>query len=75
MMRSETSLQGRSYLLSRGFKAKHFSFNTDGGRCDVCQGDGTVTIEMQFMPDVHLKCETCHGQRFKDEILEISYQG
>ncbi|MCT4624562.1 MAG: excinuclease ABC subunit UvrA, partial [Schleiferiaceae bacterium] len=58
----------------RGFKAKHFSFNTDGGRCDVCQGEGTVTIEMQFMPDVHLKCETCHGQRFKDEILEIKYE-
>lgn len=59
----------------RGFKAKHFSFNTDGGRCDVCQGEGTVTIEMQFMPDVHLKCETCHGQRFKEEVLEVQFEG
>ena len=59
----------------RGFKAKHFSFNTDGGRCDVCQGEGTVTIEMQFMPDVHLKCETCHGKRYKDEVLEVTFMG
>jgi excinuclease ABC subunit A len=59
----------------RGFKAKHFSFNTDGGRCDVCQGEGTVTVEMQFMPDVHLKCETCHGHRYKEEVLEVKYEG
>ena len=59
----------------RGFKAKHFSFNTDGGRCDMCKGEGSVTVEMQFMPDVHLKCETCNGQRYKDEVLEVKYEG
>ena len=59
----------------RGYKAKHFSFNTDGGRCDICKGEGTVTIEMQFMPDVHLKCETCHGKRYKDEVLEVRFMG
>lgn len=54
-------------------KAKHFSFNTDGGRCDVCKGEGEVTIEMQFMADVHLKCEQCDGRRFKDEVLEVRF--
>ncbi|KAB2807384.1 excinuclease ABC subunit A [Phaeocystidibacter luteus] len=56
-------------------KAKHFSFNTDGGRCDVCKGEGEVTIEMQFMADVHLKCEQCDGKRFKDEVLEVQFEG
>ncbi len=55
----------------RGYKTKHFSFNVDGGRCDLCKGEGAVTIEMQFMADVHLECEACKGQRFKKEILEI----
>ena len=55
----------------RGYKPKHFSFNTDGGRCDTCKGEGEVTIEMQFMADVHLPCEECGGKRFKPEILEI----
>ena len=59
----------------RGYKAKHFSFNTDGGRCDTCKGEGEVTIEMQFMADVHLPCETCHGKRFKAEILEVKFKG
>ena len=59
----------------RNFAAKHFSFNVDGGRCDVCKGEGKVTIEMQFMADVHLACETCQGKRFKKEVLEIQYQG
>jgi len=58
----------------RGYKPKHFSFNTDGGRCDTCQGEGEVTIEMQFMADVHLPCESCRGKRFKPEILEITYK-
>ena len=58
---------------SRGYKSKHFSFNTDGGRCEHCQGEGVVTIEMQFMADVHLKCEHCNGKRFKDEILEVKF--
>ena len=59
----------------RGYKAKFFSFNVDGGRCDTCKGEGEVTIEMQFMADVHLECETCKGKRFKKEVLEISYEG
>ena len=59
----------------RGFKAKHFSFNVDGGRCDTCKGDGDVTIEMQFMADVHLECETCKGKRFKKEVLEVEFEG
>jgi len=58
----------------RNYKAKHFSFNVDGGRCETCKGDGEVTIEMQFMADVHLECETCHGKRFKKEILEVKFE-
>lgn len=58
---------------TRGYKAKHFSFNTNGGRCEHCSGEGEVTIEMQFMADVHLECEHCKGKRFKDEILEIKF--
>ncbi len=57
----------------RNYKAKHFSFNVDGGRCETCKGDGEVTIEMQFMADVHLECETCNGKRFKKEILEVTF--
>ncbi len=57
----------------RGFKAKHFSFNVDGGRCETCKGEGEVTIEMQFMADVHLECETCKGKRFKKEVLEVQF--
>src|SRR5699024_7550724 len=57
----------------RNLKPKHFSFNVDGGRCDTCKGEGEVTIEMQFMADVHLECETCHGRRFKKEILEVKF--
>lgn len=56
----------------RGYKPKHFSFNVDGGRCEVCKGEGEVTIEMQFMADVHLECDTCKGRRFKKEILEVT---
>jgi excinuclease ABC subunit A len=59
----------------RGFKAKHFSFNVDGGRCETCKGEGDVTIEMQFMADVHLECETCKGKRFKKEVLEVEFDG
>jgi len=55
----------------RSYKPKHFSFNVDGGRCDTCKGEGTITIEMQFMPDVNLVCDSCNGKRFKNEILEI----
>jgi excinuclease ABC subunit A len=59
----------------RNYQAKHFSFNVDGGRCEVCKGDGEVTIEMQFMADVHLECETCNGKRFKKEVLEVTFEG
>src|SRR5574343_232705 len=59
----------------RGYQAKHFSFNVDGGRCETCKGDGEVTIEMQFMADVHLECETCGGKRFKKEVLEVNFEG
>ena len=59
----------------RGYTAKHFSFNTEGGRCETCKGEGEVTIEMQFMADVHLTCEACDGKRFKPEILEVTFQG
>lgn len=57
----------------RGYKAKHFSFNVDGGRCETCKGEGEVTIEMQFMADVHLECDTCKGKRFKKEVLEVHF--
>lgn len=56
-----------------GFEPKHFSFNVDGGRCDACKGEGTITIEMQFMADVELVCDTCHGDRFKKNILEVKF--
>jgi excinuclease ABC subunit A len=56
-----------------GFGAGHFSFNTEGGRCEECKGEGTVTIEMQFMADLVLECESCHGKRFKNEILEVRF--
>ena len=59
----------------RNYQPKHFSFNVDGGRCETCKGDGEVTIEMQFMADVHLECETCNGKRFKKEILEVTFEG
>ena len=58
----------------RNYQAKHFSFNVDGGRCETCKGDGEVTIEMQFMADVHLTCETCNGKRFKKEVLEVTFE-
>jgi len=56
-----------------GFTASHFSFNTEGGRCEECKGEGTVTIEMQFMADLVLECESCHGQRFKSDILDVRF--
>lgn len=56
------------------FQAKHFSFNVDGGRCEMCKGEGQVTVEMQFMADVHIECETCQGKRFKKEVLEVTFE-
>lgn len=58
----------------RGYKPAFFSFNVDGGRCEACQGEGTVTVEMQFMADIHLTCESCKGKRFKNEILDVKYK-
>lgn len=59
---------------NRGYKPGFFSFNTEGGRCEVCEGEGYVTVGMQFMADVHLVCEECHGTRFKEETLEVKYR-
>jgi excinuclease ABC subunit A len=59
---------------NNAYKPAHFSFNVDGGRCEVCEGEGTVTVEMQFMADLHLECENCRGKRFKKEILEVKYK-
>lgn len=59
---------------ARGFKPSHFSFNIDGGRCEVCQGEGQVKIEMQFMADIYLTCEACEGRKFKQDILDVKYQ-
>ena len=59
---------------ARGYKSGFFSFNVEGGRCDACEGEGYVTVSMQFMSDVHLLCEECHGSRYKDEALEVLYK-
>jgi excinuclease ABC subunit A len=59
----------------RGYKPGHFSFNVDGGRCDECKGEGEITVEMQFLADVKLQCESCNGMRFKKELLEVQYRG
>lgn len=58
----------------RGFQPRHFSFNVDGGRCDTCKGEGEQIVEMQFLADVHLTCESCNGKRFKEEVLEVRYR-
>ncbi|WP_348823110.1 excinuclease ABC subunit UvrA [Flavobacterium aestuarii] len=59
----------------RGYQAKHFSFNVDGGRCETCKGEGSINVEMVFMADVQLPCETCNGKRFKKEVLEVTFDG
>ncbi len=58
-----------------GFTPAYFSFNVEGGRCDECKGEGTITVEMQFMADIQLECESCHGKRFSSEVLEVEYEG
>ena len=58
----------------RGYQPKHFSFNVDGGRCDLCKGEGEQTVEMQFLADVHLVCESCGGKKFKEDVLEVQYK-
>ena len=70
-----TLFASQSLSKNRGYQAKHFSFNVDGGRCEHCKGDGNTTIEMQFMADVVLECEHCKGKRFKKEVLEVKYGG
>jgi len=67
-----SELQASKYS---GFKPSHFSFNIEGGRCEECQGEGEITVEMQFMADIHLVCESCKGKRFRDEILEVAFEG
>ena len=62
------------YSKRNGYKPSHFSFNVEGGRCEECQGEGVIRVEMQFMADVTLKCESCNGKRFKDDILEVKYK-
>ncbi len=64
----------QSMSKSRNYRPQHFSFNVDGGRCETCQGEGEVTIEMQFMADIHLTCEDCKGARFKEDVLEVKYR-
>jgi excinuclease ABC subunit A len=59
----------------RGYKPSHFSFNVEGGRCETCEGEGEIKVEMQFMADIFLKCESCHGKRFKQEVLEVEHKG
>ena len=58
-----------------GYRPTHFSFNSEGGRCEECKGEGTVTVSMQFMSDIQLECESCHGRRFKNDVLEVTYKG
>ena len=65
----------QQFAKQMGFTAAFFSFNVVGGRCEACQGEGTITIPMQFMADVVLECEECHGKRFKSDVLEVRYQG
>lgn len=59
----------------QGLNSSHFSFNIDGGRCDECQGEGTIKVEMQFLADVYLVCESCGGKRFKEEVIDVKYEG
>jgi excinuclease ABC subunit A len=59
----------------RGYKPKHFSFNVEGGRCEKCKGEGEITVEMQFMADVHLECDQCNGKRFQKAVLEVKFGG
>jgi excinuclease ABC subunit A len=70
-----TMMSNQQLSKIRGFKPKHFSFNVDGGRCDTCKGEGEQVIEMQFLADVRLECEECKGRRFKQEVLDVRYNG
>lgn len=68
-------LSSQPLAQQRRYKASHFSFNVSGGRCDNCEGEGDVKVEMQFMADIYLKCEVCNGKRYKDEVLEVLFDG
>ena len=68
-------LADTSHAKARGLKPSHFSFNISGGRCETCEGEGYVTVGMQFMADLKLLCDDCHGKRFQDHVLEVAYQG
>ncbi len=68
-----TLYANQSLAKARGYKTAHFSFNIDGGRCEGCKGEGEITVEMQFMADIHLTCEACAGKRFKEEVLEVKF--
>jgi excinuclease ABC subunit A len=68
-------MAGQPLSKVRGYKPGVFSFNVDGGRCDTCKGEGEKIVEMQFLADVHITCDICHGKRFKEEVLEIQYEG
>ena len=70
-----TLLADTSHAKARGLKPSHFSFNISGGRCETCEGEGHVTVGMQFMADLKLLCDQCHGKRFQDHVLEVTYQG
>ena len=75
MTKSVIYSQNKALAKVRNYKPSHFSFNVDGGRCEVCEGEGTITVEMQFMADISLPCEACNSKRFKAETLEILYKG
>ncbi|MGE0078720.1 MAG: excinuclease ABC subunit UvrA [Bacteroidales bacterium] len=68
-------LSEQQYAVKSGFKPAHFSFNVEGGRCEECQGEGVIHVEMQFMADITMVCESCKGKRFKDEVLEVKFNG
>ena len=70
-----TLFAGQKLAKARGYKPGFFSFNIPGGRCDNCEGEGQIKVEMQFMADIYLKCDVCDGKRFKDEVLDIKYEG
>ena len=74
-MISEPYFQIKGWQKMRGYKPASFSFNVEGGRCEKCKGDGSITVEMQFMPDIQLKCDVCEGKRFTEDILEVKLRG
>ncbi len=75
MMKSGNFIPNCSLSVQNNFKPSHFSFNVEGGRCEECQGEGIIRVEMQFMADVELTCEVCKGMRFRKDILEVKYHG